>query len=727
MTEQISHHYIREITGQLDLPPRSIRNTLQLLSEGATLPFIARYRKEMTGSLDELQIDEIRKAYDRMVELDKRREFVLATIEGQGKLTPELDKQIRRVQSLTELEDIYLPFRQKRKTRAAKAREKGLEPLALALRRQHSGPVGKMAEPHLNDDVLTIDEALQGARDIIAEWFAEQRESRELLRKHYRKRALVGSRVVRGKDKEGHKFRDYFDYSEPLNSIPSHRFLAVLRGESEGILRVSVLPEDEETVRAELKQNVITSRNEASTQVELAIEDSYQRLLCPSIESEFRMLAKERAENEAIQVFHDNLKQLLLAPPLGSQNVLAIDPGFRTGCKVVCLDQSGNLLEHTTIFPHPPVHEKGRSEQILCTLVDKHLIGAIAVGSGTAGKETMQFLRSIRFSEAPEIFMVNENGASIYSASDLARNEFPDLDLTVRGAISIGRRLIDPLAELVKIDPKSIGVGQYQHDVNQVKLRESLKIAVESCVNTVGINLNTASQHVLSFVSGLGPTLAANIVEYRSRQGRFSNRKELKKVSRLGEKAFELCAGFLRIRDGENPLDNTGVHPERYGVVEKMAADQQVTISELVRNPHLLRQIDLKSYTTETLGLPTLQDIIAELARPGLDPRGTAKAFHFQDGINTLDDLKPGMWLPGIVTNITNFGAFVDIGLKNDGLVHVSELRDAYTPNPAEVVSLHQEVQVRVKEVDLERGRVQLSMKPVDGNASSNKRQPTSS
>lgn len=714
MTGQLDHHHIRQISGSLDLSPNSVRNTLKLLEGGATLPFIARYRKEMTGSLDELQIDEIRKAHEGIVELEKRRAYILETIDNQGNLSNDLEQQIRRAGTLIELEDLYLPFRQKRKTRAAKAREKGLEPLAKQLLSLPPRSVNQLALPFVNEEVNTTQEALQGARDIIAEWFCEQPRSRELLRKHYRKTATISSRVMRGKDMEGKNFRDYFNYSEPLRSIRSHRMLAVLRGESEGILKSSILPADEELVLSELKQTVITVRNDASAQVELAVEDSYHRLLGPSIESEFRQLARERAEDEAIQVFQKNLKQLLLTPPLGSKKVLAIDPGFRTGCKVVCLDQSGSLLEHTTIFPHPPVREESRSIQVLRALVDKHRIAAIAVGSGTAGKETMQLLRSIRFEIPPELFMVNENGASIYSASDLARAEFPDLDLTVRGAISIGRRLIDPLAELVKIDPKSIGVGQYQHDVNQVKLRESLKMAVESCVNTVGINLNTASRHVLSFVSGLGPVLAGNIVEYRTSHGRFTNRKALKQVPRLGEKAFELCAGFLRIRNGDHPLDNTGVHPERYALVEQLASDAKVTITELIQNPQLLQEIDLKPYISDEIGLPTLRDILKELARPGLDPRGTAKPFHFADGINTLEDLRIGMWLPGIVTNLTNFGAFVDIGLKTDGLVHVSEMRDAYTATPSEVVSLHEEIQVRIKDIDRERNRIQLSLKPTN-------------
>lgn len=708
---EISHDHIREITAQLDLPPRSVRNTLQLLSEGATLPFIARYRKEMTGSLNELQIDSIRKMYDGLIEFERRREYILNTLAEQAVLTDELANRISGARSLTELEDLYLPYRQKRKTRAAKAREKGLEPLAMMLLSQRPGGLDVMSAPYLNDEVKTLDEALQGARDIIAEWISEQRESRELLRKHYRRQAQVCSRVIRGKDKEGIKFKDYFDFSEPLSSIPSHRLLAVLRGEAEGMLKVGVLPADEEAVKNELKKTVLTARTEASAQVELAVEDGYRRLLCPAIETEFRVRARVHAEDEAIQVFQNNLRQLLLAPPLGSKRVLAIDPGFRTGCKVVCLDESGNLLEYTTIFPHPPAREHQRSLDVIESLMNTHRIEAIAVGSGTAGKETMQFLRNAGLSGSPEIFMVNENGASIYSASDLAREEFPNLDLTVRGAISIGRRLIDPLAELVKIDAKSIGVGQYQHDVNQVKLRESLKQAVESCVNTVGVHLNTASRHVLSYVSGLGPTLATNIVEYRMAHGGFSNRQQLKQVPRLGEKAFELCAGFLRIRQGNHPLDNTGVHPERYAVVEKMAADQGVALKDLIQNTALLKKINLNHYTTEELGLPTLQDILRELARPGLDPRGTARSFQFAEGVNTIEDLRPGMWLPGIVTNITNFGAFVDIGLKNDGLVHVSELRDAYTSNPADVVTLHQEVQVRVKEIDIERGRIQLSMK----------------
>ncbi|MCS7035398.1 MAG: Tex family protein [Saprospiraceae bacterium] len=703
--------YAQSIAAALGIGPRQVAAVLSLLENGATIPFIARYRKEATGSLDEVQIADIQSAYKRLQELDKRREAILQSIEEQGKMTPELRAAIEAASTLTELEDLYLPYRPKRKTRASVAIERGLEPLARRLLEHQDAPdVEALAQPFLTDEVPTLKDALQGARDIIAEWVSEDRPTRDRVRYHFERTARIAARVVKGKETDGAKYRDYFAWSEPLAQCPSHRLLAMFRGEDEGFLRLLVAPEEEENVCADLDALWVKGRSAAAQQVQTAVHDAYKRLLQPSIETEFRHSAKERADAEAIRVFAANLRQLLLAAPLGERRVLAIDPGFRTGCKVVVLDANGNLLEHTTIYPHEPQRQVAESQKTLAHLVEVFQVEAIAVGDGTAGRETMDLLRDMALAQTIDLYQVSEAGASIYSASAAAREELPDHDVTVRGAVSIGRRLMDPLAELVKIDPKSIGVGQYQHDVNQTLLRESLDRTVESCVNAVGVNLNTASKHLLAYVSGLGPTLAQNIVAYRAEHGPFRSRAALKKVPRLGEKAFEQCAGFLRIRNGDHPLDNTGVHPERYALVEKMARDLGCTVADLIANKALRQRIDPKRYVGGDVGLPTLQDILRELDKPGLDPRGSAQPVEFAD-VRSIEDLTPGMVLPGIVTNITNFGVFVDIGIKASGLVHISQLADRFVRNPADVVKLRQTVRVRVLEVDVERQRVALSMR----------------
>lgn len=699
------------IAQQLNISEKQVAATLKLLNEGATVPFIARYRKEVTGELDEVEVAEIQQANKRFEEMERRKETILNAIIEQGKLTPELERRIRDCYDATTLEDLYLPYKRKRKTRAGTARENGLEPLALLLLEQQPMNVDAAAAAYLSDAVPTADDALQGARDIIAEIISEDERVRNTVRRHYRQSAVITSKVARGKDKEAEKYQDYFDYNEPLKSCPSHRMLAIRRGEEEGLLRVIIAPDDE-LVTADMERMVVKGNTPAAQQVRTALLDGYQRLLGPSIETEFRGIAKEKADREAIDVFTNNLRQLLLAPPLGQCATLGIDPGFRTGCKVVCLDANGDLLHHATIYPHPPQSREMDARYLIEDLVDRYRIQAIAVGNGTAGRETLNFCRSIPFDAEVRIFSVNEAGASIYSASEVARDEFPELDLTVRGTISIGRRLMDPLAELVKIDPKSIGVGQYQHDVNQTQLKESLDTTVVSSVNAVGVNVNTASKHLLTYISGLGPVLAQNIVDYRRTHGAFTSRETLKKVPRLGEKAFEQCAGFLRVRDALNPLDNTAVHPERYALVERMARDLNVTVADLIHRADLRKQLDLRRYTSDDVGLPTLKDILQELAKPGLDPRGEAKTFDF-GAISTIEDLREGMVLPGIVTNVTNFGCFVDIGIKENGLVHISQLAGRFVKNPADVVRLQQQVQVRVVSVDKERKRVQLSMKGV--------------
>lgn len=701
-------NYSARIAPLLNIPAPRVNAVIELLESGATIPFISRYRKEATGSLDEVQIGDIADSWKKMQELDKRREAVLQSIEEQGKMTPELRRAIEQAATMTELEDLYLPYRPKRKTRATIAIERGLEPLAKRVFTQNDRKdLDLIAEKYLNDAVATVEDALQGARDIIAEWVSEDKKARDRIRRHFEKGGVIASRVVKGKEEEAAKYRDYFEWSEPLAKCPSHRLLAMRRGEEEGFLRVGITP-DEERAMYDLDEMYVISSGDAATQVRMAVKDSYKRLLAPSIETEFRNSSKEKADGEAIRVFGENLRQLLLGAPLGEKRVLGVDPGFRTGCKLVCLDASGNLLKYSAIFLHQPIEAEGE----LKYLVDKYQIEAISVGNGTAGRETMDFLSKINFGRSLEIFQVNEAGASIYSASEVAREEFPKEDVTVRGAVSIGRRLMDPLAELVKIDPKSIGVGQYQHDVNQTQLKDSLDRTVESCVNAVGINLNTASKHLLTYVSGLGPVLAKNIVDYRAENGPFKKRSELKKVPRLGDKAYEQCAGFLRIREASNPLDNTAVHPERYALVEQMADDLGCKVADLIRDKAKRSSLDLKRYVRGDVGLPTLQDIVKELEKPGLDPRGAAKAFEYAN-VHSLDDLYEGMVLPGIVNNITNFGAFVDIGIKDSGLVHVSQLADKFVRDPMEVVSLGQQVMVRVLEVDRQRKRVSLSMKGV--------------
>jgi uncharacterized protein len=701
--------YANRIASILQINASRVQSVIDLLDSGATIPFIARYRKEATGSLDEVQIADIADQFKKLQELDKRREAILHSIAEQGKLTPELKKALEAATTLTELEDLYLPYRPKRKTRATMAIDKGLEPLAQRLYAQRDRDVETLAAPYLNEQVTSIDDALQGARDIMAEWISEDTRARTRTRRHFEKDAVIASRLVKGKDEAAAKYQDYFEWSEKLANCPSHRLLAMRRGEEEGLLRVAVAPDEEQAV-ADLERLFITGTGGAAEQVRLALKDGYKRLLQPSIETEFRNSSKEKADLEAIRVFAENLRQLLLSAPLGEKRVMGIDPGFRTGCKVVCLDNNGNLLHHTALYPHEPQRRTLETAAELKRLIALHQIEAIAVGNGTAGRETMDFLRGVDLGQSVDLFQVNEAGASIYSASEAAREEFPNEDLTVRGAVSIGRRLMDPLAELVKIDAKSIGVGQYQHDVNQHQLKESLDRTVESCVNRVGVNLNTASKHLLTYISGLGPVLAANIVQHRAENGPFRRRTELKKVSRLGDKAFEQCAGFLRIRDADHPLDNTAVHPERYALVEQMAKDLGHGVADLIKDPKLRQQIDLKRYVQGDVGLPTLQDILKELEKPGLDPRGAAQPFEFGN-VRSIDDLSVGMVLPGIVTNITNFGAFIDIGIKDSGLVHVSEMADKFVKNPAEIVSLNQQVTVRVVEVDAKRKRVALSMR----------------
>lgn len=700
------------ISSALSIKASQIEKTIGLLDSGATIPFISRYRKEVTGGLDEVQIGAIKEQNDKLNELVKRRETILKSIEEQEKLTPELKTRIENCWNSSELEDIYLPYKPKRQTRAEIARKKGLEPLAKLIMAQHPMDVEGKALSFVKGDVKDTKDAIAGACDIIAEWINEDEYARNTIRNLFEREAVITAKVVKGKEEEGDKYRDYFDFSEKLGKASSHRILAIRRGESEGFLRVNIAP-DEDTALERLDKRFIKgdNDNEATNYVADAIEDSYKRLLKPSIETEFSALSKQKADEEAIRVFIENLRQLLLAPPLGQKRVLGIDPGYRTGCKLVCLDAEGNLLHNETIYPHPPQNETSKAGNKVVKLVSTYNIDAIAIGNGTASRETERFITNLRYEKEVKVFVVSENGASIYSASKIAREEFPDYDVTVRGAVSIGRRLMDPLAELVKIDPKSIGVGQYQHDVDQTKLKNSLDLTVESCVNLVGVNVNTASKHLLTYVSGLGPVLAQNIVDYRAAHGAFKSRKELMKVARMGEKAFEQCAGFLRIAEAVNPLDNSAVHPESYHVVEKMAKDLKCTVSELIQNKELKKSLDLKSYITDTVGLPTLNDIMEELDKPGRDPRKGITMFEFDPNIRTIDDLREGMILPGIVTNITNFGCFVDVGIKENGLVHISEIADRFVSDPTEVVSLHQHVEVKVLSVDLARKRVQLSMK----------------
>lgn len=707
-------NYVEKIRKSVQLKPEQISNVLNLLAGGATIPFISRYRKEMTGSMDEVQITEVRDFYDKLLEIEKRRSTILKTIEEQDKLTPELKKRIEEAETLTELEDIYLPYKPKKKTRASIAKEKGLEPLAAIIMKQKEVNILGKAKEFINEEVPDVEDAFQGARDIIAEWISENNRARNLVRKHYERDALITSKVVKNKVEEGVKYKDYFEYHEKLSKCPSHRMLAMRRGEDEGFLKISIAPDAEKTLAA-LEDLFVTGFYDVSEHVRIALVDCYKRLLQPSIENEIRASSKEKADEEAIRVFAENLRQLLMASPLGEKRILAVDPGYRTGCKIVCLDAQGNLLHNETIYPHPPKSETKKAAHKLSSLVQMYKIEAIAIGNGTASRETERFIKKMRFDRELQVFVVNESGASIYSASKVAREEFPEYDVTVRGSVSIGRRLMDPLAELVKIDPKSIGVGQYQHDVDQGKLKKSLDEVVESCVNAVGVDLNTASMHLLNYISGLGPQMAKNIVDYRSENGAFASRDELKKVPRMGPKAFEQAAGFLRIRNGKNPLDNSAVHPESYKIVKKMAADQGVTLDQIMENDDLQKKIDINKYVSGAIGLPTLKDILNELAKPGRDPRKKAKVFEFAEGVYKMEDLAEGMELPGIVTNITNFGAFVDVGVKQDGLVHISQLANRFVSDPNEIVHLNQHVKVKVMEVDVARKRIQLSMKEVEG------------
>ena len=701
--------FSKMIATALNIAVHQVENTLSLLNGGATIPFISRYRKEATGGLDEVQIGEIKERYDKLSDIAKRKETILKTIEEQGKLTTDLKKRIDTCWDTTELEDIYLPYKPKRKTRAEAARQKGLEPLATILMMQRENNLMPRVRTFVKGEVKDEEDALKGARDIIAEQVSEDERARNQVRNQFSRQAIISSKVVKGKEEEAAKYKDYFDFSEPLKRCTSHRLLAIRRGEAEGLLKVSISPDDEECTER-LERSYVRGNNECSRQVQEAVKDAYKRLLKPSIETEFAALSKEKADEEAIHVFAGNLRQLLLAPPLGQKRVMGIDPGYRTGCKIVCLDAQGNLLHNETIYPHPPKSEHGLSARKLTKLVEQYQVEAIAIGNGTASRETEAFVTNQRYDRKLQVFVVSEDGASIYSASKIAREEFPDYDVTVRGAVSIGRRLMDPLAELVKIEAKSIGVGQYQHDVDQTALKKSLDTTVESCVNSVGVNLNTASRHLLTYISGLGPTLAQNIVDYRAENGAFTSRKELMKVPRMGAKAFEQCAGFLRIPGAKNPLDNSAVHPESYAVVEHIAKDMGCSVEELIKNKEIRDKIDIRKYVSDKVGLPTLTDIMAELEKPGRDPRQAIKVFEFDKNVKTIDDLKAGMVLPGIVTNITNFGCFVDVGIKENGLVHVSQLCRQFVSDPTTVVSIHQHVQVKVLSIDMERKRISMTM-----------------
>lgn len=704
--------FAKRISDLLNINIKYVDNTLELLDSGCTIPFISRYRKERTGGLDEVQITQICELNERMKETAKRKETIIKTISEQGKLTPELEKRINECWEPEVLEDIYMPYKPKRRTRAQVARENGLEPLATIIMLQRDNAPETTARKFINENVKSEEDAIKGALDIIAENVSEDERSRSQLRNAFRRGAIITSKVIKSKadTDEAAKYSDYFDFSEPLKRCSSHRLLAMRRGEKDGILRVSISADDEECVE-KLKRLFVRGYGRCSTLVGEAVTDSFKRLLKPSIETEFATLSKENADGDAIAVFAENLRQLLLAAPLGQKRVMGIDPGFRTGCKVVCLDEQGNLLHHEAIFPHPPRNEQIEASTQIKEMVKKYGVEAIAIGNGTASRETDRFVKTLGLADSIQVFTVSEDGASVYSASKTAREEFPDKDVTVRGAVSIGRRLMDPLAELVKIDPKSIGVGQYQHDVDQAKLKKSLDLTVESCVNSVGVNLNTASKHLLTYVSGLGPTLAQNIIDYRTANGAFSSRSQLLKVPRLGPSAFEQSAGFLRIPDAKNPLDNTAVHPESYKIVEKMAKDCGCSVAELIKDKDKRKSIRLDRYVSEKVGMPTLTDIMAELEKPGRDPREQLEEFEFDPNVSTPDDLVEGMVLPGIVTNITNFGAFVDIGVHQDGLVHISQLADRYVSDPTQVVKLHQHVMVKVIEVDRRRNRISLSMK----------------
>ncbi len=700
---------VKLLSLQLQISEKQIENTIQLLQDGATIPFISRYRKEMTEGLDEVAVGTIKEQFDKLCELLKRKETIISTIEELGKMTYELRFRIDNCWNSNELEDIYLPYKPKRRTKAEIAREKGLEPLAAMIMKQNANDVERLALPFVRKNVENVEEAIAGASDIIAEWINESEAARNAVRKIFNYEAVISSKIIKGKEEEAQKYRDYFEMSEKLSRCSSHRLLAMRRGENEGFLRVNISPEDDHCLER-LERIFVKGQNESADIVYAAMKDAYKRLLKPAIENEFAAESKRKADSEAIRVFAENLKQLLLAPPLGQKRTLGIDPGFRTGCKVVCLDAQGNLIHNETIYPHPPQNEYSQATRKIQKLVEAYDIQAIAIGNGTAGRETEQFIQNIRYDRVVQVFVVSENGASIYSASKTAREEFPEYDVTVRGAVSIGRRLMDPLAELVKIDAKSIGVGQYQHDVDQTELKKALDQTVENAVNRVGVNLNTASKHLLTYISGLGPQLAQNIVDYRATNGAFRSRKELLKVPKMGAKTFEQCAGFLRIPNAANPLDNSAVHPESYSIAVQMAKDLKTDMDKLIRNKELLKSIEKQNYITDKVGLPTINDILLELEKPGLDPRESVKVFEFDASVKTIKDLRTGMELPGIVTNITNFGAFVDIGIKENGLIHISQMGDKYISNPAEVVSLHQHVKVRVLEADTERKRVQLKL-----------------
>lgn len=704
---------IEIIAQKLGVKEVQVSNTINLFDEGATVPFISRYRKERTGSLDEVQVLQIKELNEKFTELEKRKETVLKTIGEQEKLTPELKTRIENCYDSVELEDIYLPYKPKRRTKATIAKEKGLEPLAQIIIKQEERDVEFRANSFLNEDVESIDVALAGARDIIAEWINENEKARNIVRRGFETGAIISSKIIKGKEEEATKYRDYFDWNEPLKKCPSHRLLAMRRGENEGFLRVSITPDNERTLE-NLERFFVRGNNKSSEQVLLAVKESNKRLIQPSIETEFSNLSKEKADAEAIKVFAQNLKQLLLAPPLGQKRTLAIDPGYRSGCKIVCLNEQGNLLHNENIYPHKPQEERKMAAKKISSMVETYRIDAIAIGNGTASRETEYFIKKLHFNREIRVYVVSEDGASVYSASSVARQEFPQYDVTVRGAVSIGRRLMDPLAELVKIDPKSIGVGQYQHDIDQKKLKTGLDSVVELSVNSVGVNLNTASKHLLTYISGLGPQLAGNITDYRKENGAFHSRDELKKVPRMGIKAFEQAAGFLRIPDAKNPLDNSGVHPESYKIVKQIAKDLKCELNDLVRNEELVSKIDFQKYVTNEIGLPTLNDIKNELLKPGRDPRKPIKIFEFAPGIFNIEQLQVGMELPGIVNNITKFGAFVDVGIKESGLIHVSEMADRFISDPNEIVKLHEHVKVRVKELDIARKRIQLSLKGVE-------------
>ena len=705
----VSEELIKQLTQSTSYSFHQVQNVVRLIDEGATIPFMSRYRKEATGGMDEVQLADLREQYDKLCELIKRKATVLKSIEEQEKLTPELRQRIEECWNANELEDIYLPYKPKRRTRAEIAREKGLEPLAKIIMKQQTVDIQNVVNRFITSDVMNASDALQGARDIIAEWVNESEAARNAIRSIFSHEAMISSKMVKGKEEEAQKYRDYFDCSEKLSRCSSHRLLAMRRGESEGFLRVNITADDDKCI-ARLLRIFQKSDNQCGLQVALAVDDGFKRLLKPAIETEFAADSKSKADVEAIRVFAENLRQLLLAPPLGQKRVMGVDPGFRSGCKIVCLDAQGNLCHNENIYPHPPQNEHSQAKRKLQKMVEAYDIQAIAIGNGTASRETERFIQSISFDRKVQLFVVSENGASVYSASKVARDEFPEYDVTVRGAVSIGRRLMDPLAELVKIDPKSIGVGQYQHDVDQTKLKNSLDRTVEFAVNRVGVNLNTASKHLLTYVSGLGPQIAQNIVNFRAENGAFRNRKELMKDPKMGAKTFEQCAGFLRIPDGDNALDNSAVHPESYPVVNQIATDLKLKVNELIGNNKLKSTLDLSKYVTEKVGIPTLNDILDELEKPGRDPRSAIRIFEFDPNVRDINDLRTGMELPGIITNVTNFGAFCDIGIKENGLIHISNLSDSFVSNPADIVSVHQHVKVSVLEVDLARKRIQLKL-----------------